>query len=193
MDIDIDVVDTFDVRKHFASAIRASVVKDEKLVPHPCGAYFQSIPKDPISSLAAIPYAEAEKLGYFKLDFLHIHTYSYFTSKAEISELLQHDPDWTLLKSPSVVKKLFQLGKHYDLIQEIKPSSIEEIADVLALIRPSKKNLLSLYKTNRPRARGLLYKIDDGDAYGFKRSHSIAYAMIIVLQLHLIGAGIDIS
>lgn len=193
MDIDIDVRADFDSSKIFATSVKASVVKDDKLTPHPCGVYFQSMPIDPISKLAAIPYEQAEDLGFFKLDFLHIHTYANFVSKEEIRELIKVDPNWALLTIPSVVKQLFQISKHYELIQEIAPTSIEELADALAIIRPSKRGLINLYKTNRVAARRLLYMIDDGDAYGFKKAHAIAYALVIVLQLHLISAGIPIA
>jgi DNA polymerase III alpha subunit len=193
MDIDIDVVPTFDATYYFPTATKAAVISDGKQNPHPCGTYFQAIPKDPISKLAAIPYEQAEELGYFKIDFLHVNVYKHFKSHDEIKALIEIEPEWALLKSPNVVKQLFQLGKHYDLLQELKPSSILELADVQALIRPSKRNLVKLYQRDRKYARKLLYTIDDGDSYGFKKAHAIAYALVVVLQLHLIGAGIDLS
>jgi DNA polymerase III alpha subunit len=193
VDIDIDVVPSFDVTRHFPTATKASVLNGDKLLSHPCGAYFQSIPSDPITKLAAIPYEQAEELGYFKLDFLHVNVYRHFKSREEIKELIKLDPPWELMKSPSVVSQLFQLGKHYDLLQELKPTSVQELADVLALIRPSKRNLIKLYQRDRKYTRTLLYTIDEGDAYAFKKAHAIAYALVVVLQLHLLGAGVEIS
>ena len=189
MDVDIDTPTSFVPQRLFPSWPRASMVKDDELVPHPCGVYPQAIPVDPLTHLAAIPYREAEELGYYKLDFLHLSVYDHFSSRAEIEELLQVEPDWGLLLIPSEQVKLFQLSKHGDLLSTIRPRTIEELADVLALIRPGKRALLKLYQAQRPAARRALYAKDE-QGYSFKKSHAIAYALVIVLQLHLISAGI---
>lgn len=192
MDIDVDTPSSFDPAKVFDLAVRASQYKDQKLTPHPCGVYFQAVPRDPITGLAAVPYREAEELGCFKIDFLHLSVYDHFTSKDEIRELLKIEPDWELLKIPSVVQKLFHLAKHHDLLQQAKPRSIIELADCLALIRPGKaKYLLQKYLQDKARWRTELYKIYPGEegGYTFKKAHAIAYAMVIVLQLHLIKGG----
>jgi DNA polymerase III alpha subunit len=192
-DIDVDMPSTFDAAKFFGSYIvtKASMLKDEKLQSHPCGVYFQEIPKDPLSNLSAIPYEAAEELGYFKVDFLHLDVYKYFESKQEIKDLLKIDPDWTLLNSPSIVSKLFQLSKHYEIIKKIQPKSILEVADVLALIRPGKAYVLNLYLRDKEKGRRELYKMDANGNYSFKKAHAISYAMVVVLQLHLLSAGIE--
>ena len=187
-DIDIDLQTDFNPGKLFAWT-RASLVKNEELVPHPCGVYPQRIPVDPLSGLAAIPYEQAENLGYIKLDFLHLSVYDHFRSRQEIEELLEIEPDWGLLTIPAEQKKLFQLSNHGEILSAVKPKNIEELADVLALIRPGKKQFVKLYNTQREATRRLLYAKDE-NGYSFKKSHSVAYAMIIVLQLHLISAGI---
>lgn len=154
--------------------------------------YFQNIPTDPLTGLAAIPYREAEDVGYFKIDFLHVNVYDKFTSREEITELLKCDPDWTLLEIPSVVEKLFQVSKHHELLSKLKPRSVIELADCLALIRPQKRYLLKYYLENPIKTRDLLYKKEPGsEGYSFKKAHAIAYALIIVLELHLIKAGIN--
>lgn len=189
-DIDVDVPSSFDPTKIFGDVVRASMCKDKKLTPHPCGVYFQKVPTDPLTGLAAVPYVEAEELGCFKMDFLHLHVYDHFTSREEIRELLKHDPDWDLLKIPSVVDKLFQMSKHFDLIQQVQPKSVVQLADCLALIRPQKRFILKYYLQDPVQYRLDLYKQDEGTGYGFKKAHAIAYALVIVLQLHLIKAGI---
>ena len=188
MDIDIDTPTSFKPWSVFPWT-RASIVKNEMLSPHPCGMYPQRIAKDDITKLSAIPYAEAEDMGYMKIDFLHLGVYDYFSSKSEIDELLQVEPDWSLLLLPSEQKKLFQLSKHGDILTTIKPQNVEELADVLALIRPGKKQLAKLYKAQKESTRKILYSKDE-NGYSFKKSHAIAYALVIVLQLHLISAGI---
>lgn len=188
MDIDIDTPTSLKPWKVFDWA-RASVVKNEMLAPHPCGMYPQNIPVDDITKLSAIPYSEAEDMGYMKIDFLHLGVYDYFSSKAEIDELLGIEPDWSLLLLPTEQKKLFQLSKHGDILNSVKPKSVEELADVLALIRPGKKQLVKLYKTHKDATRKILYAKDE-NGYSFKKSHAIAYSLVIVLQLHLIATGV---
>jgi DNA polymerase III alpha subunit len=194
MDIDLDVKTTFNPTQVFDHIVKASIYKAEKLTPHPCGVYFQDIAQDPFTKLSAVPYELAEALGYFKIDFLHLRVYDFFSSREEIKELIKHDPDWSLLTIPSVVKSLFQLSKHADLLAQVKPRSILELADCLALIRPQKRYILKNYLTNPEKYRHELYKSEPGsDGYGFKKAHACAYSLVIVLQLHLIKAGIKIE
>lgn len=187
-DIDIDFKTSFKPEKIFQWT-RASSVRDEQLVPHPCGYYPQKIPVDGISRLSSIPYQDAEELGFFKIDFLHLGVYDNFSSREEIEELVKLDPNWDLLLDKEIQPKLFQLSKHGDVIDIIKPRSVEELADVLALIRPGKKNLVKLYRANKNSTRKILYQKSD-DGYTFKKSHAIAYSLVIVLQLHLFELGI---
>ena len=189
MDVDIDI-GNFNHMKLFPSAVRASLVKDDKLSPHSAGLYFQCVPIDPLTGLSAVPYKNAENLGCFKIDFLHVYVYDHFTSREEIKELLKHEPDWNLLKIPSVVSQLFQISKHFELIDQLKPRSIIEMADCLAIIRPQKRYLKDLYIKNKEEARKFLYTKETSGGYGFKKAHSISYAMIICLQLHLISGGV---
>lgn len=190
MDIDLDFPSNFDPHKLF-DVVQASMVKSGELIKHPCGVYFQFIPKDKLTHLAAIPYEEAEELGYFKIDFLHISVLDYFESKNEIRTLLKIDPDWSLLEREEVVQQLSQLHKHFKVVNQIKPRSIQEIADCIALIRPSKRYLLTNYLKNRELYRIELYtRPKEKDAIWFKKAHAVAYAHNIVLQLHLIKGGV---
>lgn len=187
-DIDIDFPTSFKSNSIFPWT-RASLVKNNYLSPHPCGVYPQNIPVDPVTKLSAIPYEMAEKLGYFKVDMLHLSVYDHFSSREEILALLDIPPDWNLLLDPIHQKKLFQLSNHGDVLNQVKPKNIEELADVLALIRPGKKQLMKLYLSQREATRRTLYAKDE-QGYSFKKSHAIAYALVIVLQLHLIATGV---
>lgn len=185
MDIDLDLPTTFDPSDIF-DITKASMIKDGKLVKHPAGAYFQNIPIDNITNLSAIPYKQAEELGYFKFDFLHLSVLDIFDSKEEIRALLEVEPDWELLQEQYVVEKLFQIHKHFDILVEIHPTSVVTLADAIALIRPAKRKLLYAYIKKPDLIRPQLYTKPDNKQYYFKRSHAIAYALTIVLQLHLI-------
>lgn len=187
-DIDLDLQTSFKPTTLFPWT-KASIVSDGKLRPHPCGVHPQNIPMDPVTGLSAIPYEEAEAEGYAKIDFLHLGVYDKFKSREEIEQLLELEPDWGLLTIPDEQKKLFQLSKHGDILSAVKPKSIEELADVLALIRPGKKQLVKLYIAQREATRRILYAKDE-TGYSFKKSHAIAYAMVIILQLHLISTGV---
>jgi DNA polymerase III alpha subunit len=188
LDIDIDITPAFKPETVFPKWVRASVLRDDSLSAHPCGVYPQAIARDPITSLAAIPYEQAEDLGFLKVDFLHLNFYGNFKTRQEIDDLLKVEPDWTLLQLPSAQKKLFQLAKHGDLLSDLKPRSLTDLADCMALIRPGKKALIPLYRKEKVACRRGLFARDE-TGYSFKLSHALAYSMVVWLQLHLIAQG----
>lgn len=187
MDIDIDVTPKFKPDKIF-KVIHASIVEKGELKKHNVGLYFQNMPVDKVTGYAAIPYKEAPDLGFFKIDMLPLNILENFESKDEIRQLLKIEPDWTMLEDPEVVEKLFHLSKHYDTVQKIKPRSVSDLADCLAIIRPNKVKLADKYlKNKRAVIKELYTKRDPSD---LRKSHAIPYALLIVLQLHLIKAEI---
>jgi DNA polymerase III alpha subunit len=190
MDIDLDLKTDFDPLEIFPTAIRASTVRNEALAKHPVGVYFQSIPVDQMTNLSAIPFKQAEEAGYFKIDFLHLSVLDSFESKEEIRELLKHDPDWSLLTQEDVVEKLFQIHRQYSLVSKLAPKSVLEIADCIALMRPGKRYLVDAYLKDKELIREELYRKPDDDKYYFKKGHAVSYALIIVLQLHLVKGGL---
>lgn len=192
-DIDIDLPTSFRPEEIFPNWVKASIydAANQSIKPHPCGIYPQKIATDPISGLCAIPYNLAEELGYIKLDFLHLAIYDKFSSRQEIVELLELEPDWTLMLAPSVVSKLFQLANHFETVSKIKPKSTEELADTIALIRPGKRALIGLYLKDKESCRRMLYAQGDSEEYSFKKSHAISYALVIQLQLHLLSLGFE--
>lgn len=191
MDVDIDVPTTFDRRKVFPQHKCAAILKDQQFIIHPAGLYFQDIPSDPVSGLAAIPYEIAEKIGYTKVDFLHLTFLDVFQSKEELRALVDVEPDWSLLESPSIVEKLSQIHNHHELLVLVKPRSVQELADCISLIRPGKRHLLGNYLRDRDATRDELYaKPKRPTAMYFKKSHAISYALTICVQLNLIAYGI---
>lgn len=189
MDIDIDTPTSFDPNAVFGKAIRASQVNNEKIQKHPAGVYFQTIPTDPVTALSAIPYNRAEDYGFFKVDFLHLSLLDYFDNKKQLRKLMNTEPDWSLLADEAVTSQLFQLRNSHDLLQFIKPTSVEEVADCIALIRPAKIHLQDNYVLNKERTRKELYQMPLPTGC-FKRAHAIAYAFNVVVQLHLLKNGI---
>ena len=128
MDVDLDTPTTFNPKDVFPTWVRASVVRDGKLTPHPVGVYPQAIPQDPLTKLSAIPYNEAETLGYLKIDFLHLKVYDNLLSRDQIQELVKLEPNWSLLELKYSHEKLFQMSKHGELLMMLKPKNIEELA-----------------------------------------------------------------
>lgn len=189
MDIDIDFPSNFVLTDVIKEAIPASMVKKGDLVRHPCGYYLQTMPVDLHTGLAAIPYDQAAGHGFFKIDFLHLSLLDNFTNKEEIKNLIKSEPDWSLLVDPTVVSKLFQLHRNHTLLSKVKPRTVQELADCIALIRPLKYEYLEPYLIDRNKVRPYLYRQDGDDKSSFKRSHAIAYALTVILQLHLIQQG----
>ena len=188
-DIDIDLQTSFDPISLFHAWTNASMVRNDKLTKHNCGVHPQCIPVDVMTGVAAIPFKEAAEIGYDKIDFLHLNLYDHFETREEILALVDLEPDWELLLNKDVQEQLFQLSRHGEVLDKVKPSSIIEVADVLALIRPGKLKLVDMYLLNKNKVRPLLYA-PGKDGYAFKKSHAVAYAMVIVLQLHLFDVGI---
>lgn len=190
-DIDIDTITAFDPLDYFPKIIRASQVEKQKLKKHSVGVYFQNIPQDKITSLSSIPYKESEDLGYFKVDFLHLSILNDFKSKAEIKELLKKEPNWKLLENKEIVQQLFQLSKHFNTVSKIKPTSVMELADCMALIRPAKFFLIDSFakaktETDMKKLRTILYSSPTNEKMWFKKSHAVAYALTATLQMHLL-------
>jgi DNA polymerase III alpha subunit len=107
-----------------------------------------------------------------------------FDSRKQLEKMLSQEPDWEMLEREEVVKELFHLSKHFSIVSKIKPGSIEDLADILALIRPNKIHLLDKYLQDKESIRKVLYhKIDASD---LRKSHALAYALNIKLQLNYI-------
>lgn len=198
MDIDIDFPTSFDPTTLDPIVRRASQWQQRSLKPHPCGIYLQNIPIDPVTQLAAIPYKDAASLGFFKVDCLHLSVLDNISSKEQVRTLANTEPDWTLFENPDVVSQLFQIHKHADVITALKPRSVMELADCIALIRPGAAYLIDKYTagsaSERAAMRPQIYA-KRATGYGYKKPHAVSYALTVILQLnHMCATGaINIS
>lgn len=181
-DIDIDFADRDSALSNLLY-VKASRMDKGHLVKHPTGTYFQEIPIDPFSGCASIPYQEAGNLGYFKIDFLNNSLYQDVRDDAHLDELVAQEPPWELLEERAVVRMLAHVGDHFGVVQRIAPKSVEDLAVVLALIRPGKRHLLQQSRTDIDAA---IWQSTSDDEYTFKKAHAIAYAVSIAVQLNLI-------
>ena len=182
-DVDIDFFDRDGVLKLFKHT-PASIIKDNKIEKHKTGVYFHAIPSDPINGYATLDYKKAEDRGYFKIDCLNVNIYKNVKSEQELVELMIEEPDWDMLKDTKVVENLFHLNGHYNIVSKLEPKNIEQLAAVLAIIRPAKRGLM--YKDWTEILKEVWVKPTDG-SYFFKKSHAVAYAQAIVVQMNLIA------
>jgi len=181
MDIDIDFFDrnkALDVLPH-RLAMRHQ--KGEE-VKHNTGVYFTEIPHNPFTNISTIDYEQAEERGYFKIDFLNVSMYDGVKDEEHLIKLLTQEPNWDFLEYKEIVDQLFHINGHFDIVNKLKPKSIEQLAAVLAIIRPAKRYLVdSDWNTIN---NEVWTKSEEG--YFFKKSHAIAYAHAIVVQMNLL-------
>ena len=65
-----------------------------------------------------------------------------FLNEKELVELMIQEPDWDMLNDPKIVENLFHLNGHFNIVSKLKPKNIEQLAAVLAIIRPAKRQLM---------------------------------------------------
>jgi hypothetical protein len=154
---------------------------------HATGVHVADIPYDAINDMANIDYTEAEERGYFKLDLLNVHLYNFVKDEQHLQELMQ-EPDWEMLKDRKTVERLIHLSNHYNSLQRMPEpvDTIPRLAMFLAVIRPAKKHLIGLPWVDV--AKTVWEK--ESDDYHFKKSHSVAYANLVVVHMNLLKQGI---
>lgn len=182
-DVDIDVQTNLDRTKY---GTRAMVYNQdsERILPHPSGVYLEKVPIDHLTGFSAFDYKYGSEHGFLKIDILNNTVYDKFSSKEEVLEVMEEEPDWSLLDDATIVSKLPHIGKHFDLVEKLQPRSIEDLADLLALIRPAKVGLIDAYIQNKKLVRRNLYlRPANEESNYFKKSHAISYAYMIVCAL----------
>lgn len=181
-DIDID----FSNRENALNLFKhntASRLNEQELTKHNTGVYFHDVPVDVVSGLCSVPYDQAEEQGFFKIDFLNVSIYKDIKSEEHLVRLMNTEPLWDLLEDSSFSDLLFHVNGHSDILQQLKPKSVEQLAAVLAIIRPAKRYLIG--KSWEEIIKEVWIK-PTSDEYYFKKSHATAYALTIVVQMNLI-------
>lgn len=187
-DIDIDFADrskALELIKHIPAGIKDS---DGKFKKHNTGVYCHNIPYNPLTDTASIDYKEAEDRGYFKIDFLNVSLYKDIKSEQHLKELLDTEPLWDLLEQDDFVNLLFHVNGHGAILRLMKPRTIEQLAAVLAMIRPAKRYLIG--KSWEEILKEVWVKPQNDDYY-FKKAHAIAYAAAVVVQMNQICESIS--
>lgn len=186
-DIDIDFVNRDEALKLFRH-VRASRVDGGQLTKHNTGVYFHEVPLNAENNLSAIPYDLAEEKGFFKIDFLNVNLYNGVKNEEHLTQLMNQEPLWDLLEDDNFSDLLFHVNGHGPILRQMKPKSIEQLAAVLAMIRPAKRYLIG---KSWNEVMQEVWKKPDNEEYFFKKSHATAYAVAVVVQMNLICESIS--
>jgi hypothetical protein len=186
-DIDIDFLDRT-VALAELKHVTASIDDNGTFKKHNTGVYCTSIPYNPFTGLSTIDYKQAEERGYFKIDFLNVNIYKGVRNEEHLKQLMETEPLWDLLEQDDFTQLLFHVNGHGSILRQSKPKSIEELAAVLAMIRPAKRYLIGKDWTT---IMTEVWTKPENDEYFFKKAHAVAYAMAIVVQMNLICEGIS--
>ena len=189
-DIDIDFANRdkiLDMVQH----VKARRVNDGVVTHHNTGVYPHSIPADPITNIAGIDYKTAEDRGYFKVDFLNVSVYDKVQNEEQLVRLMTTEPLWDLLEQKDFCDLIFHVNGYHNLIAKLRPRTIEQLAMFLALIRPGKKHLQGKVETTGWDSIKDEIWTKTEDSYSFKKSHAVAYAHAIVVQMNQICESIS--
>jgi hypothetical protein len=186
-DIDIDFIDREQALKLFKHTV-ASRDDNGRTVKHNTGVYLHEVPVDAVSGLCSIPYEQAEEQEFFKIDFLNVSIYKGVRNEDHLIQLMETEPLWDLLLQDEFNNLLFHVNGHGSILREMQPTSIEQLAAVLAMIRPAKRHLIG--KDWSTVMTEVWTKPETND-YFFKKSHATAYAVAIVVQMNLICESIS--
>jgi hypothetical protein len=188
-DIDIDFADRTDILKLIRHT-PASILRDDQLVSHNTGVYVTDIPKDPFTDLATLDYERAEARGYLKLDFLNVNLYKQVRDTAHLEQLMHAEPLWDIFNdNQELWQQLIHVNNHWAVLKRMPEpvDSIPRLAMFLAIIRPAKRHLIG--QSWAEVAKTIWERTEDG--YQFKKSHAVAYAHLVVVNMNLICEGIS--
>ena len=186
MKIDFDVDIDMENRDNLLSVLKhvtGSIKRPGGMEKHNTGVYIQPIPYNPLTGLSNIDHKEAEEIGYFKLDVLNNSVYKGISTEGELDDLCAMEPMWNLFGHKEIVEQLFHINNHYDIVNKHMPTSIEQLAMILAMIRPGKRHLVG---KSWEEIESQVWLKPDNDSYFFKKSHAFSYAMAIIVQLNKI-------
>lgn len=181
-DIDLDFADrskVLGIIKH----IPASIEENGVFKKHNTGVYCHNIPINPLTGAASIDYKKAEKRGYFKIDFLNVGIYKDVKDEDHLKLLMETEPLWDLLDQDDFTNLLFHVNGHGKILRAMKPRSLEQLAAVLAVIRPAKRHLIG---KDWATVMNEVWVKPTNDEYYFKKSHATAYAAAVIVQMNLI-------
>lgn len=194
-DVDIDLKDRDSVANLFEFTPASELNPEQtRLVKHKTGLHPQAVPVEPETGLCVFPYAHANDLDYYKIDLIPNHIYDEIESRDHLRELVAAPIDWNwfldarfYVRDTPIGESLTHLGSYYDLVRKYPPGSIEDIAILLALLRPGKHDLIGLAWDKikemiwQPTSSGAT------KAYVFKKPHAFSFALMVTVHAKLIA------
>ena len=193
-DIDVEVMHREEVVKLFPTAVPASQIANNRLVRHISGLYFQDIPRNPLNGCAAFPKHEAEDFGFYSVDLLSCpNPYDGIETMDELRMLLEAPIDWDWFLDTKFVSTLFHFNGTVnddltmaEVVSWYQPHSIADLAVLIAVKLPAKKHLIGedfeVVKDN-------IWIKEKDRGRQFKKSHSVAYALVAGLDARLKAPG----
>jgi hypothetical protein len=183
-DIDIDFADRESILK-LIQYTPARQLHQGQVRRHNSGVYVTDIPYDPINNCAALDYEEAEQRGYFKIDFLNMSVYQLVKNPEHYQAMLTATPPWDrLYQDTEWARQLVHVGNYTDLLKNMRPSTVPQMAAFISIIRPGKAHLQNQSWAD---VFSTVWDGDDSQGYTFKKSHSLSYAMLVVLHMNLLN------
>jgi hypothetical protein len=182
-DIDIDVKSGLD-RSVYGTRAMVYNEEHESLSIHPSGVYLDIVPIDKVMGICSFDHHYGDEYGFIKIDLLTNTSYDRFMSKEEVREMSEKEPNWRLLKDKKIVSRLPHISNHFDFIQSLDITSVDDLADALALIRPGKTHLIDGYLDNKKSVRRQLYLRPTNNQAFFKKAHAYSYAVMIATILN---------
>jgi len=184
MDIDLDFGDRA-VALALLQHTPATINRAGEIIKHPSGVYVTDVPIDPVTGWCSLDYITAEKLGYFKIDFLNVGLYQQIRDPAHLEKLMNTEPMWELLQHREIVQQLVHINNHFDLMQSMPEpiDSILKLAMMQAIIRPGKRHLKGLPWDEVAKT---VWDRDNAEGYTFRHSHALAYSMLVIVNLNLL-------
>lgn len=182
-DVDIDVFGRDRVVESMECIFGRIDRADDKFDKHNTGVYFQNIPRDPVLNVSTLDHRIAKQYGYFKIDFLNVNMYEGVRDEEHLLSLLNKEPPWDFFLFEEITDQLFHLQGYSHLLKKYEPKSVEDLAMILAIVRPAKAYL---QKHDWDKVRKEVWIKADDDVYQFKRGHAISYALAIQVNLNLL-------
>ena len=182
-DVDIDVFKRERIVDELDCVFGRIDRPNNKFDKHNTGVYFQNIPRDPTTNISTIDHIKAKDYGYFKIDFLNVNMYEGVRDEEHLLSLLDKEPPWDFFEYEEITDKLFHLSGYSHLLRQYKPQSVEDLAMILAIIRPAKAYLQG---QSWDKIRTEVWTKVEKEVYKFKKCHSIAYSLAIIVNLNLL-------
>ena len=92
----------------------------------------------PLEGYSTIDPKQAEEEGWFKVDFPNNHIYKDIIDEQHLDKLIATEPMWELLEHQRSCREIILINNHFDIVKQYKLQSLEQLAMILAIIRPAK-------------------------------------------------------